>query len=122
VLGDVGQPQLAGGLGRELALDQVLTGPGVLQVLVTLLRPWQAPQAQLTHDPLDQLGVDYEALLDLECGFDPQDAVGATRAGVDIGDGIGEEKTADLAVAGLPELDVVIGGAIEADHTAGQAL
>jgi len=38
---------------------------------------------------------------------------------VDIGDGVGEENTTDLAVSGLPELDVVIGGAIQADHLAG---
>ena len=39
VLGDVGQPQLIGSGGGELALDQVLTGPCVLEVLVALFGP-----------------------------------------------------------------------------------
>jgi hypothetical protein len=41
---------------------------------------------------------------------------------MDIGDGVGEEESTDLAVVGFPELDVVVGGAIEADDLAGQAL
>jgi len=53
VFGDVGQPQLVGGVGTELALDQVFTRWCVLQVLVTFLRPWQSPKAEFTHDPSD---------------------------------------------------------------------
>jgi hypothetical protein len=72
VFGDVGQPQLVGGRGGELALDQVLASPGVLQVLITLPRARQAPQAQLAHDPLDQLGIDDQPLLDLQGRLHPQ--------------------------------------------------
>src|SRR5665213_2721868 len=122
VLGDVGQPQLVGTGGGELTLDQVLTGPCVLEVLVALFRPRKTPNAQLTHDPLDQLGVDNQALFDLQSGLDPQDAVGASRAGVDIGDGVGQHEATDLAVVGLSELDAVVGRAIEADNLAGEAL
>jgi hypothetical protein len=41
---------------------------------------------------------------------------------VDVRDGIGEQKTSDLAVVRLSELDVVISGAIEADELTGIAL
>jgi hypothetical protein len=40
---------------------------------------------------------------------------------MDIGDGVGEEESTDLAVVGFPELDVVVGGAVEADDLTGQA-
>jgi len=53
------------------------------------------------NDPLDQLGVDDEPLFDLENRFDPQDAVGASGASVDVGDGIGQKETPNLAVVGL---------------------
>jgi hypothetical protein len=122
VLGDVGQPQLVGDGGAEFALDQVLAGRCVLQVLVALLGARQAFEAQLTHDPLDQLGVDDESLFDLERGFDPQDAIGALRAIVDVSDGVGQQQAPDLAVVGLSELDVVVGRSIEVDELAGVAL
>ena len=122
VLGDVSQPQLIGTTGGELALDQVLTGPCVLQVLVALFRPRKTLNAQLAHDPLDQLGVHDETLFDLESGFDPQDSVGAPGASVDIGDGVGQEETSNLAVVGLSEFDVVVGRAVEADDLAGVTL
>jgi hypothetical protein len=41
---------------------------------------------------------------------------------MDVRNGVGEQKTPDLAVVGLAELDVVVGGAIEADELAGVAL
>jgi len=89
VLGDVGEPQLIGRCGLEVALDEVLAGGGVLQVLHTPPRSWQAPDAQLAHDSLHELGVDDETLLDLQGRPDAQDAVGAPGAGVDVGDGVG---------------------------------
>ena len=46
----------------------------------------------------DELRVDDEPLFDLEGGPDPQDAVGAPGAGMDVGDGVGEQQAADLAV------------------------
>ena len=122
MLGDVGQPQLVGRGGSEVALDEVLAGGGVLQVLHSLPRPGQAPDAELAHDPFHELGVDDEPLLDLEGGPDAQDAIGAPRAGVDVGDGVGEQQAADLAVVGLAELDVVVGRAVEADDLTGEAL
>jgi len=54
-------------------------------------------------------------LLDLQGGPDPQAAVGAPGSGVDVGDGVGEQQAADLAVAGLAELDVVVGRAVQAN-------
>ena len=39
-----------------------------------------------------------------------------------IGDGVGEQQAADLAVIGLAELDVVVGRAVEADDLTGEAL
>jgi hypothetical protein len=122
VLGDVGQPQLVGTGGGELALDQVLTGPCVLEVRVALFRPRKALKAQLAHDPPHQLGVDDEPLFELQGGFDPQDAIGAPGSGVDIRDGVGQHEATDLAVVGLFELDVVVGRAVEADDRAGVAL
>jgi len=41
---------------------------------------------------------------------------------VDVRDGVGQEEAPDLAVVGLSELDVVVGGAIEVDEPAGVAL
>jgi hypothetical protein len=41
---------------------------------------------------------------------------------MDVGDGVGEQKAPDLAVVGLAELDVVIGGAIESDDLTSEAL
>ncbi len=78
--------------------------------------------AQLAHDPTDQLGVDDEALFDLQRGLDPQDAVGAAGPGVDIGDRVGQQQPTDLAVVGLAELDVVVGRAIETDDPTGKTL
>ena len=65
VLGDVGEPQLVGRFGLEVALHEVLASGGVLQVLHTLARSWQTPDAQLAHDSLHELGVDDETLFDL---------------------------------------------------------
>ncbi len=48
--------------------------------------------------------------------------VGASGAGVDVGNGVGQQEASDLAVVGLAELDVVIGGAIEAHDLTGPAL
>ena len=106
----------------EVALDEVLTGGDVLQVLHPLLRPRQALNAQFAHDPLDQLRVDDEPLFDLQGGSDPQDAVGAPGAGVDVGDGVGQKKATDLAVVGLSELDVVVGRAVETDDRTASTL
>ena len=69
-----------------------------------------------------KLGVHDQPLLDLQGGPDPQDAVGAAGPGVDVGDGIGEQQAADLAVVGLAELDVVAGRAVQADQPAGVPL
>jgi hypothetical protein len=77
VLGDVGQPQLVGRRGHEAALDEVLAGSGVFQVLDPLLWSGQALQAELLHDLPDQLLVDDEPLLDLEGGPDAQHPIGA---------------------------------------------
>ncbi len=41
---------------------------------------------------------------------------------MDVRNGVREQEAPDLAVVGLAELDVVIGGAIEADELAGEAL
>jgi hypothetical protein len=41
---------------------------------------------------------------------------------VDVGDEIGEQQMADLAIAGLMELPVVVGGAGQPDDPAGDAL
>ena len=41
---------------------------------------------------------------------------------MDVGDGVGQQEATDLAVVGLSELDVVVGGAIEADDLTGEAL
>jgi hypothetical protein len=122
VLGDVGQPQLVGGRRAELALDKVFAGRGILEVLEPFLGPRKALEAQLPHDPRDELGVDDEALFDLQGGLDPQDAIGAPGAGVNVSDGVGEEETSDLAVVGLAELDVVIGRSIETGDLTGVAL
>ena len=103
-------------------LMAVDTGLGVLEVLVAPLGSRKTLNAQLIHDPPDQLGVDDEPLFELEGGFDPQDAVGAPGAGVDISDGVGQHEATDLAVVGLLELDVVVGRAVEADDLAGVAL
>jgi hypothetical protein len=41
---------------------------------------------------------------------------------VEVGDGVGQHETTDLAIVGLFELDVVVGRAVEADDPAGVAL
>jgi hypothetical protein len=41
---------------------------------------------------------------------------------VDVGDGIGEQQAADLAVVGLAELDVVVRRPVQADQPAGEPL
>ena len=86
------------------------------------LGPGRPLKAQLAHDLPHQLLVDDDALLDLQGGPDPQHAIGAPRAGVDVGDEVGQEQMADLAIAGLMELDVVIGGARDAHDPAPDAL
>lgn len=71
--------------------------------------------AQFSHDPRDQLLVDDEPLFDLEGSTYAETAIGASGAGVDVGDEIGEEQAADLAVVRLSELDVVVRRAVKAD-------
>ena len=121
MLGDVGQPQLVGTSSAELALDQVLAGGCVLEVLVALLGPGQAFEAQLGHDPLHQLGIDNEPLLDLQGGLDPQDPVGASGTGVNIGDRVSQQEAADRAVSRPSELDLVVGRTTETDDLTGDA-
>jgi hypothetical protein len=77
VLGDVGEPQDLGPVHREVALDQVLFGGLVHQVLLVLLRARKSLDAQLAHDGQDQLLVDHHVLLTHEGGSDPQHAIGA---------------------------------------------
>ena len=60
--------------------------------------------------------------IDLQRGPDPQAAVGAPGPGVDVGDGVGEQQPADLQVAGLAELDGVVGRAVQAGYLAGEPL
>jgi hypothetical protein len=122
MLGDVGEPQLVGRGGSELALDEVLAGGGVLEVLDACAWSGQAADPQLAHDLFHQLGVHDQSLLDLQGGPDPQAAVGAPGPGVDVGDGVGEQQAADLAVVRPAELDVVVGGAVQADYLAGEPL
>lgn len=115
VLGDVCEPQLVRTIGREVALDEVITGGDVLQVLHVPARSGQAVDAELSHDLRDQLLVDDEPLFDLERRPDAESPVCAARAGMDIGDEIGEQQPADLRVGWRSELDVVVRRAVKTD-------
>ena len=122
VLGDVGEPQLVGLRSSELALDQVLTGRCVLEVLHPLLWSRQALNAQLGHDLGDLLLVHDEPMLKFESRPDPQTSVGATGALVNVRDGVGQQQVSDVAVGRLVELVLVIGRSIDADDLAAEAL
>ena len=92
MLGDVGEPQHVGTIDDEVALDQVFFGGLMHQVLLVLLRPWQALDTQLSHDRQDQLLVDHHVLLSHQCGTDTQHPKGAPGALVDVGDEAAEEE------------------------------
>ena len=97
-----------GSAGHERSLDEVLGGGDVLEVLHPLLGPGQALETQLAHDLPDQLLVDDKTLFDLEGRPDAQHPIGPTGSGVDLGDGISEEQSADRPIRGTAELHLVI--------------
>jgi hypothetical protein len=65
VLGDVGQPQLVGGAGTEVAIHQVLLGGRVGRSVRALLWSRKTAKAQLAHGLPHQLLVDDDPLFDL---------------------------------------------------------
>ena len=86
VLGDVGEPEHVGPVHGEVALDQVLFGGLVDQVLLAPLRARESLDAQLAHDGEDQLLVDHHVLLSHQGGSDAQHPIGAPGPLVDVGD------------------------------------
>jgi hypothetical protein len=118
VLGDVGEPELVGCRRVEAALHEVFTRRGVLEVLDAFAWSWQAFEAELAHDLPHQLLVHDQSLFDLQRGSDAQHAVGAARAGVDVGDRVGQQDMTDLAISRPVMLDLVVRGATQPDHFA----
>lgn len=108
-----------GALAVNFRLHQILAGDDVFQVLHPAADSRQTLNVQFTHDPSNQLRVDNKTLLDLQGRSDPQTAIGAARARVDISDGIGQQEPADLAVVGFAELDVVVARAVQTHGGAG---
>ena len=89
-------------LGRihgEVALDQVLFGGLVDQVLLVLLGSREALDAQLAHDGEDQLLVDHHVVFSHEGGSDAQHPIGAPRPLVDLRDQSADQEPTDLSVA-----------------------
>jgi len=87
--------------------------------------PWYPQVTETTQDGFTRLRSWVrvpEPLFDLERGPDPQPAIRAPRAGVDVGDGVGQEQVADLTIGRLVELDVVVGRAVEAHDRAAPTL
>jgi hypothetical protein len=52
----------------------------------------------LAHDRVDQLEVDIHLVIGQQCGADTPAPVRATGTLVDLGDGVGHDEAADLAV------------------------
>jgi len=104
VLGDVGEPKRVRAVDGEIALDQVLFGRLVDEVLLALLRARQSLDLQLAHDRQDQLLVDDHVLLALESGSDPQHPIGAPRSRMDVGHQAHQQESTDLTVGGHVEL------------------
>src|SRR5580700_2909535 len=122
VLGDVGEPEHIGSIHGEVALDQVLFGRLVHQVLLVLLRAGKSLDPELAHDGKDQLLVDHHVLFAHESGSDAQHPVGAPRPLVDVGDEAAEEEPTDLAVARHVVLELVEARARDAGDPARDAL
>jgi len=107
VLGDVGEPQDVRTVDGEVALDQVLFGSHVHEVLRAPFRTRQALDPELTHDGEDQLLVDDHVPLAHEGRSDPQHSVGAPGSRMDVGDQILQQQPADLALRGQAVLVLV---------------
>ena len=74
MLRDVAQPQRVGRGCHEVALDEVLVGRDVDQILMPLLRAGQANEALFVHDSSNQL------LVHDESAFEPQGSLDAANA------------------------------------------
>jgi hypothetical protein len=107
VLSDVGQPEHVGSVHGEVALDQVLFGGRIDQVLLASLGPGQALDAQLAHDGEDQLLVHHHVLLTHQGGSDAQHPIGPSGALVDVSHEPAEQQPPDLAVRGHVVLELV---------------
>jgi hypothetical protein len=82
---DVGHPQLVGAAAGELAVDQVgsdLVGLG----MAPLWAAGGASQPGAVHQLRNGVVADHDAVAEPQLGMDPQGAVGAARALVDLGD------------------------------------
>ncbi len=60
------------------------------------------------HDELRKLLPDLDALAEGELGVHPPEAVGAAGSGVDLADGVGEQRVADAAGRGRAALPLVV--------------
>ena len=96
MLGDVGDPQLVGLVAMKLPVDPV-AGGGHSRDVAKARAPGNPLDASASHEQLDRLVTDGDALSEDQVGMDTPDAVGASRRDVHLPDHVGEPDVADRA-------------------------
>ncbi len=99
VLGDVGDPQLIGRRAGEAPVDQV-HGDDVGAGAYPLRPSGDALEPRALHQQLDGSVRDDQAATEGQLGVHPPEAKGAAGEGVDLADGVGEQRVADAAGRG----------------------
>ena len=96
MLGDVGDPQLIGLVAMKLPVDTV-AGGGHPWDVAKARAPRDSLNPSASHQHLDRLVTDGDALSEDQVGMDTPDAVGSSRDGVHLADHVGEPDMADRA-------------------------
>ncbi len=94
MFGDIGDPQLIGLVAMKLPVDTVAGGGHARDVAVART-PGDPVNASASHQHLNCLVTDGDALSEGQVGMDTPDAVGASRRGVHSANHVREPDVAD---------------------------
>ena len=120
-VGDVGDPEDAGGLGAKAALDEIVgdANAGDADRRAPTLLGDQPGDPGLAHETLDALARDLDAVSHAQLGVDPGRPVDLAVRGPDLLDALRQPGVAERAIRGRSGRPGVIARARDAEQPAG---
>ena len=115
MLGDIGDPELVRLVTMKLPLGTI-AGRGHPGDVAKVRAPRDSLNPSASHQHLDRLVTDGDALSEDQVGMDTPDALGATRGAVHLPDHVGEPGVADRAGRGCAQTSSVIAGLGDVEH------